>query len=201
MVVSSSSVFILALSGLLAYCIGTLPIGRVVGAKVRVCCFSGREFSRAAALAKVLTDQLKGFLVVYLTCVYVGKDAAQVAAIAVYLGHVYPWIGVWQGSNGVGTLLGAVAALEPVMGLVALVTWLFTYFVFRLATLAMCMATVAPIVVVATGTPNDSIAILATLAVLQLWRHRRRLRNLALDEEPMVDWSRHTRAHSIRQQT
>src|SRR3954452_9920141 len=64
-----------------------------------------RTGSRAAAVLTLIGDGAKGWLAVWLAQVYV-PEAAPYAALAVFLGHVFPVNHRFQGGKGVATAAG-----------------------------------------------------------------------------------------------
>jgi len=120
-----SNLALLALAALVAYLIGTVPVGaawvrRLTGLPARdlnphllgvenVLRLAGLP----AALGSFALDVLKGALPVALAASW-GAGTSAVAAAAVYVGHLAPWPGAWGGAvprgRGNGVLLGALAA-------------------------------------------------------------------------------------------
>ena len=82
-----------------------------------------RTGNRGAALATLVLDAAKGGIAVLLARWAVGEDAAQLAALCSFLGHLFP---VWlrfKGGKGVATFLGTMIALAWPVGLAACATW------------------------------------------------------------------------------
>ena len=69
-------------------------------------------------------DGAKGAVAVLIARLIVGaEDAAQLAGLAAFLGHLYPvWLG-FKGGKGVATFLGMLLALAWPVGLAACATW------------------------------------------------------------------------------
>ncbi len=83
-----------------------------------------RSFGKAGALAVLLLDAAKGYVPAFLALHFVSPDAASLAAAAAVLGHCFsPWLR-WKGGKGVATSFGAIFALSPLAGLVAVAGWL-----------------------------------------------------------------------------
>lgn len=81
-------------------------------------------------------------------------------------------------------------ALLPILGLIALGSWLFGYFVFRFSSMsALLSAAVTPIVAYAQGY-MDYMALLIVMSALVFLRHRSNIARLLDGTEPMVDWSK-----------
>ena len=149
-----------------------------------------RTGSKSAALATVLLDAGKGFLPVLLARALVGEDAAQLAALFSFLGHVFPvWLG-FRGGKGVATIAGALLALAPLVGLIALATWIVTFLVARISSIAALVAgLVTPLAAFLLGLP-ETTAVLAVMAGMMIWKHRDNIRRLLSGKEPRTTWSR-----------
>src|SRR3546814_12809514 len=77
----------------------------------------------------LLGDAAKGCFVVWLAMYLAGLFALPVlvvglAAIAVFLGHVYPIFLGFKGGKGVATALGVLFALQPWLALATVGTWM-----------------------------------------------------------------------------
>jgi len=145
-----------------------------------------RTGSRPAAALTLLADMAKGALAVLAARHWGGPDAAQAAALAAVLGHLYPiWLR-FRGGKGMATLLGVVTALNPVLGLLAALAWLFTAFVFRISSLAaLAAAGLTPLFALFLGSGNMFL-VLVVLVALVYWRHAANIRRLREGTEPKI---------------
>ena len=115
------------LSLLIAYLLGAIPFGFLLvkftkGEDVRT---SGsgnigatnvlRTTGRAAGIATLVLDILKGFLAVWLASWLTGDapEWTSLAALAVMAGHAYPVFLKFHGGKAVATFIGAFAFLTP----------------------------------------------------------------------------------------
>jgi glycerol-3-phosphate acyltransferase PlsY len=155
-----------------------------------------RSGRKAAALLTLLGDGGKGWLAVYLAIHFapahgLGSEAVAVAAIVVFLGHLYPVFFGFRGGKGVATALGIMLALNGWLGLAALATWVIMFGVFRISSLsAITAAALAP--VYAWGLLGASLMTLsmAVMSVLLLVRHAGNIRRLLSGEEGRVGKSK-----------
>ncbi|MBT8414309.1 MAG: glycerol-3-phosphate 1-O-acyltransferase PlsY [Boseongicola sp.] len=189
---------ILALVAVLAYLLGAVPFGivmsRAFGLADPRSIGSGnigatnvlRSGSKPAAALTVLLDGAKGGIAVLIARALVGEDAAQVAALSAFLGHLYPvWLG-FKGGKGVATFLGTVLALSPIVGAAACALWLATFAIFRVSSLGGIMApALTPIAAYLLG-HADKTAVLAAMAVFVWWRHRENITRILKGTEPKV---------------
>jgi glycerol-3-phosphate acyltransferase PlsY len=151
-----------------------------------------RTGRKAAALLTLLGDGGKGWLAVFLAIRFapehgLGSDAIAAAAIAVFLGHLYPVFFGFRGGKGVATALGILLALNGWLGLVALATWVFMFAVFRISSLsAITAAALAPVYawwLLGAGLMTLSVTV---MSVLLLVRHAGNIRRLLSGEEGRV---------------
>src|SRR5437899_9326186 len=98
-----------------------------------------RSGSRAAAVLTLAGDALKGFVAVWLAQRYV-PEAAPYAALAVFLGHLFPLYHRFHGGKGVATAAGVLLAIDWRVGLGTLATWFIIAAFLRYSSLAALVA-------------------------------------------------------------
>ncbi len=188
--------------GLLAYLLGSIPFGLVVARAFNLPDPRGigsrsigatnvlRTGSKTAALLTVLLDAAKGTIATLIALAFIGDDAGQVAALGSVLGHCYSVFLKFKGGKGVATIFGAILALSPMVALMALAAWLFTFFVFRYSSLAALMAAfITPPVATIIGF-GHLLVLLIVLGLILVWRHRANISRLRDGTEPMVGRSK-----------
>jgi glycerol-3-phosphate acyltransferase PlsY len=151
-----------------------------------------RSGNKRAAALTLVGDAFKGWLAVWLVTSFgrgfgLGGHAIALAAIAVFLGHLFPVFLRFKGGKGVATAAGVLLAIHPVLGVATLLTWLIIAFFFRYSSLAALAAAVfAPIFdVFLFGPSMISLAILA-MSVLLFWRHRTNISKLLAGTESRI---------------
>src|ERR1700693_931334 len=107
-----------------------------------------RSGNKAAALLTLFGDGVKGFAAVaiaYRLGVSWGDAslATAGAALAVFIGHLYPIFHRFAGGKGVSTAAGIAFGLSWQLGLAALAVWLAVAFAFRFFSLAAVVTALA----------------------------------------------------------
>lgn len=145
-----------------------------------------RTGSKLGAFLTLLLDGGKGAVAVLIARHFGGEAAAQIAALAAFLGHCFPvWLG-FRGGKGVATFLGILLALAWPLGVVACLAWLVTAVVSRISSLsALVSAGVSPIAAALIG--HGAVVTLAcALAALIFWRHWSNIQRLRNGTEPKI---------------
>jgi len=148
-----------------------------------------RTGNKVAALLTLIGDGIKGFFVVYAALVLAPLvDAPDwlvpAAAVAVFVGHLYPVYHNFAGGKGVATAAGIVFALHWQLALVLTVIWLTMAFGLKISSLAaLVTAILLPL-----GTfylfGNAPLSwSMIVIAALIFWRHRANIRQLMAGTE------------------
>ncbi len=145
-----------------------------------------RTGSKAAAALTLLFDAGKGAVAVLLARALAGDDAAQVAALAAFVGHCYPvWLS-FKGGKGVATFLGLWLALDWRVGVACCLTWLVAAAVWRISSVGALVAAALSTTWIMVLTDGSAFALGAILTLLVLWRHRANLARLKAGTEPRI---------------
>jgi glycerol-3-phosphate acyltransferase PlsY len=189
----------LALVLVLAYFAGSIPFGLVVTRALGLgdirSIGSGnigatnvlRTGNKGAAAATLLLDAAKGALPVLVAGALVDHpQAAPIAGVSAFLGHVAPvWLG-FRGGKGVATFLGVVLALAPAVGLIACATWAAVAALFRISSLsALVAAALTPFWLWVLG-PREAAWMGLALAAIIFLRHHGNIRRLLAGTEPRI---------------
>jgi glycerol-3-phosphate acyltransferase PlsY len=148
-----------------------------------------RTGNRWLAAATLLLDGAKGTAAVLL-CARLGGSAEIAAALAAFVGHVFPvWLG-FRGGKGVATYIGVLAGLFWPGAILFCAVWLVTAVVSRLSSLSALLASlVTPIVLLFVS--GWRLALLfAILSVILWWRHRDNLARLSAGTETRIGGKR-----------
>lgn len=141
-----------------------------------------RSGSKAAAVATLLLDALKGWLPVVLVKWFgspygLGDGTVAMVGLAAFLGHLFPVFFRFVGGKGVATALGVLVGISWILGLATGGTWLIIAYFFRYSSLASLVASLfAPVYYVFGGGvvwPLDKSIVLTTVIMsgLLIWRH------------------------------
>ena len=193
---SMTDPMLLAGVALLSYLLGSVPFGlvlaRVMGLGDLRSIGSGnigatnvlRTGSKKAALATLILDGAKGAVAVWIAGAMLGPSAAQLAALAAFLGHLYP---VWlrfQGGKGVATFIGVTLALAWPVGLSICAIWLLVFAATRISSLsALTAAGMSVFIAFLLGAFHLS-PLLLVLTILIFIKHRANIARLRAGTEP-----------------
>ena len=186
------------LSLLLGYLLGSVPFGllfahafgagdvRKIGSGSIGATNVLRTGNYWAAGLTLLFDAAKGVIAVALARYAFGEDAALVAGLAAFLGHLYPvWLG-FKGGKGIAVSLGILLAVSWPVALMGLATWLVMLALFRISSLSALAAAVAtPIYLWLLHKPHETV-LAVLLAVLVFIAHRTNIQRLLNGTEPRV---------------
>ena len=152
-----------------------------------------RTGKRLAAALTLAGDTGKGALAVLLARYFaadygVDMTGIALAAVAVFLGHLYPVFFRFKGGKGVATALGILCAVNLWLGLATLASWLVIMAIFRIVSLASIIAAVfAPFYTGwLFGTASPLLPGVVAIAALLVYRHRENIRRLLAGQESRI---------------
>jgi len=145
-----------------------------------------RTGSKAAAALTLLFDAGKGAVAVLLARALAGDDAAQVAALAAFVGHCYPvWLS-FKGGKGVATFLGLWLALDWRVGVACCLTWLVAAAIWRISSLGALVAAALSTTWIMVLTDGSTFLLGVVLTLLVYWRHRENVARIKAGTEPKI---------------
>ena len=155
-----------------------------------------RTGSKKAAILTLAGDALKGALAVGLVRVAVdaqgiGGYVVGAAALAAFVGHIYPVYFGFKGGKGVATAAGILFALDVRLGLSLMFVWLLVAITTRYSSLAAISAAVmAPVAAwLLLDDPYLNICIVA-ISLLLIMRHAGNIRKLLAGSESRIRLTR-----------
>lgn len=192
---------LLGFATLLGYLLGAVPFGllltqaaglgdiRSIGSGNIGATNVLRTGNKTLAAVTLLLDVLKGAAAVLLARWLWGEEAAMVAGVGAFLGHVFP---VWlrfKGGKGVATYIGVLTALSWPVGLIFCATWLIIAVAQKYSSLAgITAAATSPIFAYVV---TDSIPLAATaalIAIVLILKHWQNMRRLWSGTEPKISF-------------
>ena len=133
-----------------------------------------RYAGKKAAFFTLLGDILKGLIPVVIGHL-LGLDWMWLGLVglAAFLGHLYPIYYGFKGGKGVATALGVFIGLQPIVGLVVIITWLISALIFNISSLSALIATLlAPLYFYWVTDSLPLFIVLSVMTALIYWRHR-----------------------------
>ena len=147
-----------------------------------------RSGNKKAALFTLLGDAAKGWLAVYLAQrAGFSVNLIGLVALAVFAGHLFPIFLKFKGGKGVATAAGVLLALDPILGLAVLGTWLFMAFAFRYSSLAaVTAAALAPVWQILMQGGNGTTLVVGLLAMALIGKHWQNIQRLLAGQESRI---------------
>src|SRR6201994_548451 len=145
-----------------------------------------RTGRKGLAAATLVCDMLKGTLAVVLAGTYGGPEAAMLAGLAAFLGHLFPvWL-KFKGGKGVAVYIGILLGLFWPAALVFCLIWLATPLTPRYSSLsALVAAFITPLFLWWFG--HLALASLsAVLTLLLFYMHRENIKRLQAGTESKI---------------
>jgi len=183
---------------ILGYLLGSIPFGliftRSAGTEDLRAIGSGsigatnvlRTGRKGLAAATLICDALKGTVAVVIAGYFGGPNAAMLAALGAFLGHLFPvWL-KFRGGKGVAVYIGVLIGLFWPAAVVFCVLWLAVAAASRYSSLAAVVASfVTPIFLWWFGHPALA-SLFAVLTLLLFWAHRENIRRLQAGNEGRI---------------
>lgn len=181
---------------LLAYLLGSLSFAVIVSRAMRLddprSYGSGnpgatnvlRSGNKLAAILTLLLDAAKGVVAVQIARFLAerlgyGDGVVALAGLASFIGHLAPIFFRFQGGKGVATAAGVLLALNWMVGLACLGTWLLVAVLTRYSSLAaLVTALLAPVLFHFMHGDSQVVGAVAVMSVLLVWRHRSNITKL-----------------------
>jgi glycerol-3-phosphate acyltransferase PlsY len=182
----------------IGYLFGSIPFGliltRLAGTQDLRTVGSGnigatnvlRTGRKGLAVATLLGDALKGTAAVVLCGYLAGPNAAMLAGLGAFLGHLFPvWL-KFRGGKGVAVYIGILLGLFWPGAIFFCLVWLATAVVTRYSSLSAFFASaLTPIVLWAFG-HSALAALCAILTLLLFYMHRENIRRLRAGTESRI---------------
>jgi acyl phosphate:glycerol-3-phosphate acyltransferase len=182
----------------IGYLLGSIPFGliltRFAGTQDLRSIGSGnigatnvlRTGRKGLAAATLICDMLKGTLAVLISGYYGGPDAAMLAALGAFLGHLFPiWLG-FKGGKGVAVYIGVLIGLFWPAALLFCALWIATAAISRYSSLSALVASVVTPIFLWWFGHVALAALFAVLTVLLFYMHRANIARLQAGTEGRI---------------
>src|SRR5216684_8671239 len=183
---------------ILGYLLGSIPFGlvltKIAGTADLRSIGSGnigatnvlRTGHKGLAAATLICDMLKGTVAVIIAGYYGGPNAAMLAALGAFLGHLFPvWL-KFRGGKGVAVYIGVLIGLFPPAALIFCAMWLATAFTTRYSSLsALVAAFITPLFLWWFSDPKLA-SLFAVLTMLLFYMHRENIKRLQAGTEGKI---------------
>lgn len=179
-----------------AYLVGSIPVGIVIaGITGKDPRKSGsgnigatnvlRTAGKAAGIATLLGDAAKGFLPAGIA-LFIGEPpyVVALAALASFLGHLYPLYLRFKGGKGVATALGIYLALSPLAVAIAAVIFFASLFRWRYVSVSSLAGTgLMPLVLYGLAAPEVYVYLALVIGLFVYVKHRDNIERLRAGKE------------------
>jgi glycerol-3-phosphate acyltransferase PlsY len=190
--------FALILSLIIGYLSGSVPFGllltqmaglgdiRSIGSGNIGATNVLRTGNKKLAALTLLLDALKGMVPVLMADHFLGIDAAVLAGLGAFLGHLYP---VWlrfRGGKGVATFAGISLGFSWHALVPFAVTWIAMAAIFRYSSLAALTASVVTTAALFSVGLTEIGMLYIVLTALVFWKHRQNIARLLAGTESKI---------------
>ncbi|MBQ9016170.1 MAG: glycerol-3-phosphate 1-O-acyltransferase PlsY [Firmicutes bacterium] len=144
-----------------------------------------RVMGKKAGAITCVVDILKGVAAVLIGFFLIGPVGANLCALCVFLGHVFPIVYRFKGGKGVATAFGAVLAVNPLLALISLLVVAIVVFASKRMSLGSIVGAVCFAVLSIFLEPGFFVYA-AVMAIIMLIKHRANIVRLIHGEEPVL---------------
>lgn len=147
-----------------------------------------RSGNKKAALFTLIGDALKGWAAVFIAQqMGFSSTVIGLVALAVFFGHLYPIFLKFKGGKGVATAAGVLLALDPLLGLAVLGTWLVVAFASRYSSLAAVLAAgLAPVLSALMHGAGGQVIVVGILSMALIAKHWQNIQRLMAGQEGKI---------------
>ncbi|KMY53862.1 glycerol-3-phosphate acyltransferase [Bacillus sp. FJAT-27231] len=185
---------------LLAYLLGSIPSGLIVGK-----CFFGidirqhgsgnlgatnsfRTLGVKAGVVVTLADILKGTAATLLP-LWLGSDLEPlIAGVAAVIGHMFPIFAGFRGGKAVATSGGVLLGVQPVMFLVILLSFFISLYLTKYVSLSSIIVAIVAFTYAVILQNVPLIIVVGLLAFFVIYRHRANIARIRNKTEPKIKW-------------
>ena len=184
----------------LAYLIGSIPSGLIIGKK-----FYGidirehgsgnlggtnsfRVLGVKAGLVVTLADILKGTLAAALPFFFQIDMPLLIAGIFAVIGHTYPIFAGFKGGKAVATSAGVLLCYAPLMFLVMIAGFFVCLYITKYVSLSSMFGGLVAIIYSLIIKDTTLAIVVAVLTLFVIYRHRANIKRIINKTEPKIKW-------------
>lgn len=192
--------FVNAVIIVLAYLIGSIPSGLIIGKK-----FYGvdirqhgsgnlggtntfRVLGVKAGLIVTIADILKGTVAAALPFFFQSDMHLLIAGIFAVLGHTYPLFAGFRGGKAVATSAGVLLCYAPMMFLVMVIGFFLCLYITKYVSLSSMFGGIVAIIYAVVVQDTILIIVVSVLTAFVIYRHRANIKRIINKTEPKVTW-------------
>lgn len=150
-----------------------------------------RASNKYIAIITALLDISKGLIaVIIMQQFFNDQHFIIIAGIIALLGHIFPiWL-LFKGGKGVATAIGLVVAVEPLVGILLILTWLFVLIISKISSLsALTTFLLLPFYAKLIG--NNYLTYYSIIIVLIIFiKHWSNIKRIVKGQEPKVSFKK-----------
>ena len=141
-----------------------------------------RTGNKAIGLSTLILDVVKAVIpIIFIK--YNFQEYIYIAALSVFLGHVFPiWL-KFKGGKGVATYLGILFSMNIFFGIVFITSWLIVFFISKFSSLSSLIATLSIPIFIFFFNNQGNIIFFLIMFVLIFYTHRENIKRLKNKEE------------------
>jgi glycerol-3-phosphate acyltransferase PlsY len=141
-----------------------------------------RTGNKAVGFSTLILDVVKAVIpIIFIK--YNFPEYIYIAALSVFLGHVFPiWL-KFKGGKGVATYLGILFSINIFFGIVFVTCWLIVFFISKFSSLSSLIATLSIPIFIFFFNKQGNIIFFLIMFVLIFYTHRENIKRLKNKEE------------------
>lgn len=191
---------IIALIIILAYLLGSIPSGLIIGKT-----FFGKDIREhgsgnlggtnsfrtlgvKAGMIVTIMDILKGTAAVLLPLLFDSELHMLIAGVAAVIGHMYPVFANFRGGKAVATSGGVLLGYVPLLFLFLLVVFFICLFITKYVSLSSILTAISAFIYTLFTGDIPLIIVVGALSFFVVYRHRANITRIKNKTEPKIKW-------------
>lgn len=188
------------LFGIIAYLLGSIPSALIVGKvgynkDIRLhgsgnlgATNTFRVLGIKAGIVVTLSDILKGTIATVLPLFFGMDSYLLIIGIFAVIGHTYPVFAKFKGGKAVATSSGIILGLNPLLFLIAILTFILTLYISKYVSLSSMITGVITVIVAIFFQEVELIILTSLLTAFVFYRHIENIKRIKNKTEPKITW-------------